>query len=184
MIYTNKIEQAINLAIASHSGQNRKGDVPSPYIVHPLSVVIVLAMAGADEDTICAGVLHDVAEDTNTTLAEIEEKFGKRVASTVSDVTEHDKSLPWEERKRQALEHIKHMPKESLLVKSADTLCNLRDTVSNYLMKGDDAYKIFKAPKEKVILNFSMMIVELDKAWPENPLLPELKEAMLKLDAR
>lgn len=180
MIYTDKIERAIDLAVVSHRGQIRKAE-PDPYIIHPLSVALILAMAGADEDTVCAGILHDVVEDTHTTLAEIEEKFGKHVAGMVNDVTEQDKSLLWEERKRQSVEHIKHMPNDSMLVKSADLVYNMRDTLHNYVIRGEDAYRIFKAPKEKVLLNYSMHIAELGKAWPGNPLLPELKDTMLKL---
>ncbi len=66
MIYTQKIQHAIRFAIKTHEGyqkQKRKGkDVP--YITHPLTVGLILAKAGANEDVIIAGILHDTIEDS------------------------------------------------------------------------------------------------------------------------
>lgn len=68
-----------------HEGQFRvSGD---PYITHPLSVAQILVEWGMDADTIIAGLLHDVVEDTDTPLEELEEKFGKDIAFLVDGVT-------------------------------------------------------------------------------------------------
>lgn len=73
-----------------------------------------------------AALLHDTVEDTDTTPAELEAKFGATVARIVREVTD-DRSLPKQERKRQQVEHAPHCSREAKLVKLADKLYNLRD---------------------------------------------------------
>jgi len=174
MIYTAKIEEAINIAIEAHGGQKRKIR-NIPYIIHPLSVGIILARAGASEDVIVAGILHDVVEDSEMTNSRIEEKFGSTVADLVKDLTSENKGSTWDERKKMQREHIGHMSHDALLIKSADTLDNMRDIAYNYAQNGDKVFEVFSAPKEKIIDNFSLRIKEINKAWPKNPLVPELK---------
>lgn len=73
-----------------------------------------------------AALLHDTVEDTDTTPAELEAKFGATVARIVQEVTD-DKSLPKQERKLLQVEHAPHCSREAKLVKLADKLYNLRD---------------------------------------------------------
>lgn len=73
-----------------------------------------------------AALLHDTVEDTDTTPAELEAKFGVTVARIVQEVTD-DKSLPKQERKRLQVEHAPHCSQQAKLVKLADKLYNLRD---------------------------------------------------------
>lgn len=80
-----RVQQAIKLATKAHEGQLRK--TGEPYIIHPLAVMKILEEWNMDEDSIVAGVLHDVVEDTEVTLKEIEEQFGKNVAFLVNGVT-------------------------------------------------------------------------------------------------
>ncbi len=79
------IEKGYNIAMRAHEGQLRKSG--EPYIIHPLSVAIILADLQLDKETITAGLLHDVVEDTILTKEEIEEMFGKDVALLVDGVT-------------------------------------------------------------------------------------------------
>lgn len=80
-----ELEHAVDFAIEKHRGQKRKSG--EPYITHPLSVAGVLVDWGMDIDSILAGVLHDTVEDTNATLNEIENYFGRDVAFLVDGVT-------------------------------------------------------------------------------------------------
>lgn len=80
-----EIEAAIDLAADCHRGQTRKSG--EPYIIHPLSVAAVLIDWGLDSDTILAGILHDTVEDTDLTLDDIENNFGRDVAFLVDGVT-------------------------------------------------------------------------------------------------
>ena len=79
------IEKAYELAKKAHGNQCRKSG--EPYIVHPLWVTIILANLEMDKETIVAGMLHDVVEDTEVTDGEIEKEFGKEVALLVDGVT-------------------------------------------------------------------------------------------------
>src|SRR3990172_11306745 len=100
--------KALNFAAKAHNGQTRNKDADQdvPYIVHPAAVAIILSQHGADEVNISAGILHDVVEDTQIGIDDIERAFGNEVTKIVSDVTEFDKELPWSERKEQAIEHV------------------------------------------------------------------------------
>ena len=80
-----KIKKAYLYATDKHSHQFRESG--EPYIIHPLSVALILAQLNADADTICAGLLHDVIEDTDTKKEEIIEEFGETVATLVMGVT-------------------------------------------------------------------------------------------------
>ena len=79
------IEKAYQIAKKAHEGQVRKSG--EPYIIHPLCVAIILADLELDKETIVAGLLHDVLEDTTMTSDEIKEIFGEEVLLLVDGVT-------------------------------------------------------------------------------------------------
>ena len=102
----------------------------SPYINHPIALANVLANEGSvdDDEVICAALLHDTIEDTETTPEELREAFGDEIAAIVLEVTD-DKSLPKDERKRLQIQHAGSRSRKAKLVKLADEICNLRDIV-------------------------------------------------------
>ncbi len=79
------IKKAVEYIIQKHEGQFRKSG--EPYYYHPIEAAKILADMHLDKTSIIAALLHDVVEDTDTTLEEIEEKFGKQVALIVNGVT-------------------------------------------------------------------------------------------------
>lgn len=176
MKYTFKIQHAIRFAIKTHEvyqKQKRKGkDIP--YITHPLTVGLILACAGTNEDVIAAGILHDTMEDSvsekKVSKEMLIEKFGQKVADLVESVTEKNRELPWEERKRQALEHIKEFSHDSVLVKAADVISNGSEVVEDYNKYGDEIFTRFNAPKEKSLQKYLRVISAIMKNWPQNPL--------------
>ena len=87
------IKSAIEVAVRAHEGQVRKG-TQTPYIIHPLSVGIILAKAGAPDEVIIAGILHDTIEDTPVTCEQVRGTFGGTIANLVKGASESDKSLP------------------------------------------------------------------------------------------
>ena len=115
-------------AAHKHRDQRRKDEAASPYINHPLSLASVLAVEGGvtDAATLCAALLHDTIEDTDTTGDEIEREFGPEVRRLVEQVTD-DKSLPKAQRKLAQIEHAANIDQKAKRVKLADKICNLRD---------------------------------------------------------
>jgi guanosine-3',5'-bis(diphosphate) 3'-pyrophosphohydrolase len=120
--------RALAFAAHKHRDQRRKDPEASPYINHPIALADVLVNEGAvrDVEVLCAALLHDTVEDTATTLQELQEVFGARVARIVAEVTD-DQKLPKAERKRLQVERAAGLSPEAKLVKLADKICNLRD---------------------------------------------------------
>ena len=83
------VKKAYSYADYLHQGQTRQSG--EPYIIHPLNVAYTLAELHADSDTICAGLLHDTLEDTETTKEEISNQFNPEVAKLVDGVTKISK---------------------------------------------------------------------------------------------
>ena len=124
--------RALAFASRKHSQQRRKDADASPYINHPIALVSILAIeAGVnDRDTLCAALLHDTIEDTDTSVEELVEAFGAPVASLVQEVTD-DKRLPKAERKLRQMEHAAHLSPKARALKLADKIANLRDVADS-----------------------------------------------------
>ncbi|MBQ8591878.1 MAG: bifunctional (p)ppGpp synthetase/guanosine-3',5'-bis(diphosphate) 3'-pyrophosphohydrolase [Lachnospiraceae bacterium] len=133
------IQRAYDLAYNAHKEQVRKSG--EPYIVHPLCVAIVLADLELDKETIVAGLLHDVVEDTILTEEEIEEQFGADVALLVDGVTKLQKlqfsdekaaDREFNERAEMQAENLRKMflamakDIRVIMIKLADRLHNMR----------------------------------------------------------
>lgn len=127
-----QVLQALSFAASKHRNQRRKDSEASPYINHPISLAAILAAEAGVDDTaiICAAILHDTIEDTETTAQELEAKFGGRIAAIVMEVTD-DKSLPKERRKELQVEKAAYKSHDAKLVKLADKIANLRDIASS-----------------------------------------------------
>jgi (p)ppGpp synthase/HD superfamily hydrolase len=121
------VSEAAELAARRHNGQQRKGRGDEPYINHLAEVANLLAAAtnGADAELVAAGWLHDTIEDTETTREELAAKFGKRVASLVSEVTD-DMSLPKKQRRQKQIEDAPHKSPAAKMIKIADKISNTR----------------------------------------------------------
>ncbi len=123
------IERAFDLAVVAHDGQRRASG--EPYVLHPIATSWILAELGIDPIAIQAALLHDVPEDTEVSLAEVEERFGAEVAHLVDGVTKLSKFSTHSHEQRQA-ENIRKMllamadDIRVVLVKLADRLHNMR----------------------------------------------------------
>jgi guanosine-3',5'-bis(diphosphate) 3'-pyrophosphohydrolase len=123
--------EALQFAARKHRDQRRKDPEASPYINHPIALASILWNEAGVEDplVICAALLHDTVEDTETTEAELIERFGAKVGAIVMEVTD-DKDLEKAERKRLQVEHAPGLSREAKLVKLADKISNVRDVAS------------------------------------------------------
>jgi guanosine-3',5'-bis(diphosphate) 3'-pyrophosphohydrolase len=124
--------KALAFAAHKHRDQRRKDAEASPYINHPIALADVLVNEGGvtDVEVLCAALLHDTVEDTDTTPEELANTFGSRIARIVAEVTD-DQDRPKEERKRLQVEHAASISPEAKLVKLADKISNLRDVVEH-----------------------------------------------------
>ncbi len=123
------VERAFKLAEKAHEGQLRKSG--QPYIIHPLSVAIILAQMGMDFASIAAALLHDVVEDTDVTNEDIAKNFSKEIAVLVDGVTKLGK-VSLSNKEEQQAENIRKMliamshDIRVIIIKLADRLHNMR----------------------------------------------------------
>ena len=122
------ILKALAFAAHRHRNQRRKDAGASPYINHPIDLALLLVNEAdiSDTDVICAALLHDTLEDTDTTVTDLLMAFGQSICAIVQEVTD-DKTLPKAERKRLQIEQAAKTSYPARLVKLADKICNLRD---------------------------------------------------------
>jgi GTP pyrophosphokinase len=124
------LERAHDLAVTAHEGQLRASG--EPYVVHPVAVAYELAQLQMDAETLAAALLHDVPEDTDVTLPDIEKRFGREVARLVDGVTKLSKFGSARTMEEQQAENIRKMfmamaeDVRVVIIKLVDRLHNMR----------------------------------------------------------
>ena len=153
---TNRLSQALALAIEAHDGQLRK-ETTIPYIAHPMAVASIALEYGADEDQAMAALLHDAVEDGGAKYAKIiRSKFGDRVADIVNGCTDgvpdnNGIKPPWKQRKESYIAHLKSASDDVLLVSGSDKLHNARAIVSDLQNIGNRVFDRFSSSKEQTL---------------------------------
>jgi (p)ppGpp synthase/HD superfamily hydrolase len=172
------LEAALAFAAVAHQGQKRKGS-PVPYIVHPVGVMLMLMEAGeTDDEVLAAALLHDTVEDTGTTLAELRQKFGDRVAEIVAGCSEPDKRAAWEVRKQHTVDYLRTAPRAVQLVAAADKLHNLRSLAADYAELGDRLWQRFKRGPDAMAWYYQAIIASLKAGGlGDHPLLNDLENS-------
>ena len=142
------VSEAIAFAVKAHDGMRRKKS-EAPYILHPMEAAVIVGTMTDDQNLIAAAALHDVVEDANITIDEIEEKFGKRVRELVESETEDKRAnLPptetWRIRKEESLEVLKNTDDVAvLIVWLGDKLANMRSIYRDFKVEGIGMWQRF-----------------------------------------
>ncbi len=126
------IRRAYDLALSAHGDQKRLSG--APYISHPVAVACILVQLGMDSESVAAGLLHDVVEDTKVSLEELRRLFGPEIAGLVDGVTKITKMglIPYKSREVQQAENLRKMliamseDIRVIIIKLADRLHNMR----------------------------------------------------------
>ena len=142
------VSEAIIFAVKAHDGMRRKKS-DAPYILHPMEAAVIVGTMSDDQELIAAAALHDVVEDTDITIEEIEEKFGKRIKELVASETEDKRAdLPpaetWRIRKEESLADLKNTDDIGvLMVWIGDKLANMRSIYREWKVEGDAMWQKF-----------------------------------------
>jgi (p)ppGpp synthase/HD superfamily hydrolase len=160
-----KTQAALAYAEQLHESQHRAVD-GAPFIVHPIEVGMLLHDAGAADEVIAAGVLHDALEKTDATAYDIYARFGRRVGDIVCAVS-HDPGIPGYARRKAALrEQVAGAGDDALTVFAADKLSKVRE-----LRLGDGSGIKVRSRKLK---HYRHSLAMLQECLPGSPLVAVL----------
>lgn len=173
------IERAMALAVRAHEGQMRK-EGPMPYIVHPVSVALILARYGFSDTVIAAALVHDVIEDTDVTNEELRRVLGDNVADLVAPVT-HDDTLPWEEKKKAYIEKVRTASEGAKAISLADKIANAESLIAAHEAQGAAVWKHFNAGREKKLWFEHAMHDMFRESW-KHPLVSEYAALVARMD--
>ncbi|MFO0735844.1 MAG: HD domain-containing protein [Labilithrix sp.] len=177
------LKSALDWAAIWHKDQVRKyPDVQVPYVSHIAGVAAILSRHGFAEEVVAAGALHDVLEDCGVTFEVLTEKFGADVATLVRHVSEEDKSLSWEERKRAYLEHFSKKPWEAQAITLADKIDNFQSIIVCATTFGDP-WKMFKRGKDVQLGRFRDLEERALAVRPDHPLVTEYVKTLSEVAA-
>jgi (p)ppGpp synthase/HD superfamily hydrolase len=183
------VTKALVFATTHHQHQHRKG-TKIPYMAHLLNVCKLLAENNCSDEVLAAALLHDVVEDTEVTIQEVETTFGQHIADIVRGATElvklekknSEKESSWLERKEHTIHFLlQEATIEQLLVSGADKLDNIRSIVYDYSKIGDTIWTRFNASKEQQAWYYSSIANILVEKGIRNKILAEFGDEMLEL---
>ncbi len=179
------VSEAVVFAVKAHDGMRRKKS-DAPYILHPMEAAVIVGTMTDDQHLIAAAALHDVVEDADININEIEERFGKRVRELVESETEDKRlNLPpantWRIRKEESLSVLKNTDDIGvLMVWLGDKLANMRSIYRDFKVEGVQMWQRFNQKDVSEQAWYYRSIVDLTdrlsdtSAWIEYKKLTEL----------
>lgn len=192
--YSDRINHAFAFAAKHHDQQVRKG-TRLPYLTHPANVAIILTRYGRSEETVVAGILHDVIEDgvregwTRTMLEErIGRKFGNSVLETVLAVSERridddGVELSYDDRKSDYLARLELASEEALWVCAADKVHNANSILSDLRRTSfpETVWGRFSVGREGTVRWYARVAERLRAVGFNAPIVEELEAAAQEL---
>lgn len=173
MTFSPLLISVVELAAQWHDGQLRKHPTMRiPYIVHPMTVALLLQREQCDDEVVCAGLLHDVIEDCGVTSDELARKTTPRIAELVRWVTEPPKaSHTWMERKTAYRARLADAPVEALAIACADHVANLHSALEAAKVN-PNVWKLFHANHDER-MQHERAVLHLIGSRLESPLVAE-----------
>jgi hypothetical protein len=160
---------AVEFAQRSHYGQRRKVD-GEPFILHPLEVASLLYQAGASDEVVAAGVLHDTIEKTATSASDLTKRFGSEVTALVCAVSEDERISGYAHRKAALREQVSKAGREALMVFAADKVSKVRE-----LRLGRGAAAIGATVLRRRLLHYRRCLALLEERLPDVPVVRMLR---------
>jgi GTP pyrophosphokinase len=183
-LLSDRFEQALLYAHELHGDQCRRG-TPVPYMAHLMGVASLVLEYGGDEEQAIAALLHDAIEDCGhlTSYAEIERRFGERVAEIVRACTDADTTPrpPWLERKAAYVARVSHEPAQARLVSAADKLYNVRTVLKDYRQAGHAVWRRYTGDPAHVLWYYRALVAAF-RAAGSHPIVDELDRAVAQLE--
>ncbi len=177
------VRAALEEARSDHEGQVRNGSGGMPYIEHPIRVAALLDEEGYGEEVLAAALLHDVVEDSETTLDDLREKFGGTVTGLVGAMTDDEEIENYRERKAEHRERLAAAPVEAMAIYGADKLTNSSTLRDAFAEEGEAVRDEFKVPLELKLEIWEGDLALLREKAPEVPFLDRLEDELSRLRA-
>ena len=179
MVSSQLLVEADAVAAKAHAGQVRNGSGGMPYIEHPRAVSALLAEHGCeDEQVLAAALLHDVVEDSETTLDDLRERFGEPVAGLVAALSDDESIDDYRARKAEHRERVSTAPPAALAIYGADKLTNVRTLRRALATEGPRVAAEFKVPLEVKIEVWEADAALVARLRPELGFIAELEREL------
>ena len=177
------IREALATATEAHAGQIRNGAGGIPYIEHPKAVATLLAEHGWGEEVLAAALLHDVIEDSDLTLDELEKSFGEPVTGLVGALSDNETIADWRERKQEHRQRVSTAGPEALAIYGADKLTNARALRGAWEEQGEAVADELKVPLDDKLGAWEADLELLRRVAAELNFLDELESELNQLRA-
>jgi (p)ppGpp synthase/HD superfamily hydrolase len=169
---------ALAFAEIKHAGQRRKFD-GAPFIEHPVEVASLLCDAGAPDDVIAAGILHDTLEKTSTDMAELRARFGSRTAGLVAAVSEDESIGGYATRKAALRRQVEAAGPEAMMVFAADKVSKVRELAVR--PPGSEAARLaatVSRTRQRRLIHYRRCLEMLERHLASSPLVAQLRSEL------
>lgn len=173
------VRDALETAHRAHAGQVRNGSGGMAYVEHPRGVAELLAEQGFGEETLAAALLHDVVEDSELTVEELQGPFGPAIAGMVGALSDDESIEPYRERKREHRERVRAAGGDALAIYCADKLNNVSSLRRAHAAQGrEEVEREFKVPLDLKLDVWEEDLGMLREEAPDLPFLDPLEEEL------